>query len=107
MNQTELIKLNDEIKSLQLLHLDKLTALNDDKKSLKQNILVITNDLEKQYAETKDKSLSNSDKREAIANKQFGSVIAELEKRNYEIRVLEIEIDHKKRLFKLMIRGDN
>lgn len=99
---------NDEIMQGEKTILVLDLKLVDLKKQYDLQLLNELNALERIYTDTKDKNLSNIEKRTAEALKQewFGKIIDEIKKLDYEIKVLEIENRHKLRTFNIMMKSE-
>jgi hypothetical protein len=96
---------NEKIKQLELEILEKKNILNKSKKSMELSILNKTTDLEKSYKETKNIDLSNAEKRNNIAMKEpaIYKLSEDLERLDYEIKVMEIEVRYLIRKFQMFM----
>lgn len=101
-------ELNEEIMLSEKVVLERELKLVDTKKSFDYALLDANTELEKQYADTKDKDLSNAEKR-GLKACQVPLVVRLQEiikKENYEIEVLKIECRHKLRNFSILIKSE-
>lgn len=97
--------INNRIKDLELMIYNKKISLLDAKRSFELLMFNKTLELQNLYNDTKDKSLSNEEKREHVAMQDvtLSELRDKIQKEENEIRVLEIECDYQKREFNLRI----
>ena len=108
MKMDKLIKMSQIIRDQELLIIEKAEQLSIIQKDLDMWLLDERAKLETAYTETKDKSLSNAEKRDAkIWSTETGQKsLISINLFKKEIKILDIELQHNKRLFEIALKYD-
>ena len=96
-------ELNEQIKKHEEEIVDRRVNVVNMKENVEMLKAVKLGELETIYTETKDKAFSNASKREMIINKDESivKVVNELESFNISTKMLDIDVEYLKRLFRI------